>query len=423
MASTRIDIIDEMSKRRFSEYDSTFFIIGTETVGTLSDASVSMLSPSVQYAELIFEGARIDRVQEGRDTVTSAFHYQLNLMRMDASSQELGYGKIDIENLTIALARISRLNRYNSGITYNGEPVKTVYVRPFVHLIRGESIGVGQNLIGNKRENTVVVGTITIPFPSYFGKKLAAGVSVYLTDKERDLTLPTLKVAPNYQFPGREKARCLVEHPGCMEVLFTRNGVMNEGSAENLGLIRGNTFVTPPVESGCLPGFTMQVFERIAETNGLVVRREDFEPKDLKNADAFFMCGNAAGGVPIDCVIVADGVLDGVKRIDIPSSTNAVLGKLMGEYSEVMGGSQKHGDFWLRLDKILHTEDTAYLDRVRARLLEQKKGSEWKVTSDDLGGFAEKRMILRTLNPPKLQRGARKRIREQMQTYRGFILK
>ena len=69
---------------------------------------------------------------------------------------------------------------------------------------------------------------------------------------------------------AREEAR----REGADEaILLNSHGLVAEGSASNVFLIRGEELLTPSIRSGALPGITRQVVLELAPAVGLVARR------------------------------------------------------------------------------------------------------------------------------------------------------
>ncbi len=85
-------------------------------------------------------------------------------------------------------------------------------------------------------------------------------------------------------------ARAEAESQGCDEALLldTAGGVV-EGSSSNVFWILGNRLLTPPVESGALPGITRDAVLRIAPDLGFIPRESRCTPDDLRAADGVFL--------------------------------------------------------------------------------------------------------------------------------------
>lgn len=82
-------------------------------------------------------------------------------------------------------------------------------------------------------------------------------------------------------------------------VLLNTAGEVCCASAANLFLVRGGTLVTPPVESGALPGVTRRCVLELAAARGLTVRQAPVLPEDLWAADETFLTNTVVAVVSL----------------------------------------------------------------------------------------------------------------------------
>lgn len=122
------------------------------------------------------------------------------------------------------------------------------------------------------------------------------GMSAHVASVRRNETSPLARVKSlNYldNLLAREEAR----GAGADEALFLNTrGLLADGSASNLFLIRDSQLLTPPVADGALPGITRGAVLELAEAAGINVRELSLTEDDLRHADEGFLT-NAVGGV------------------------------------------------------------------------------------------------------------------------------
>jgi branched-chain amino acid aminotransferase len=88
------------------------------------------------------------------------------------------------------------------------------------------------------------------------------------------------------------------------------NGLVSEGSGENIFVVRNGVLYTPPLSSSTLSGITRDSVLTIARHLGLTVKERSLPRELLYIADEVFFTGTAAEVSPIrsiDRILVADG--------------------------------------------------------------------------------------------------------------------
>ncbi len=124
-------------------------------------------------------------------------------------------------------------------------------------------------------------------------------VAVMISPWRRNLESPLagLKTA-NYgdNILALDHARSL----GFGETIFLNTaGALCEAAASNVFLVKGGRVLTPPPESGCLPGVARAVVIRLARGMGLECVELPLERMDLENADEIFLTSAIRGPVPV----------------------------------------------------------------------------------------------------------------------------
>ncbi len=100
-------------------------------------------------------------------------------------------------------------------------------------------------------------------------------------------------------------------------ILLTTNGLVAEGTGENIFRIRDGVLTTPTKSAGVLEGITRDSVIQIAKDNGIPFKEEDFIREDIFTADELFLCGTAANVTPIrevDNRMIGNGELPGHKE-------------------------------------------------------------------------------------------------------------
>lgn len=82
-------------------------------------------------------------------------------------------------------------------------------------------------------------------------------------------------------------------------VLLDEHGRVSECTSANLFAVFGQTVVTPPLDSGCLPGITRELLLEAVTVPGLSIIERHLSPADLEQADAVFMTSSTRELLPV----------------------------------------------------------------------------------------------------------------------------
>jgi branched-chain amino acid aminotransferase len=208
----------------------------------------------------------------------------------------------------------------------------SAYLRPLVWRGYG-SIGV------NPLAAPVETMVAAIEWGAYLGEEaLEQGVDVCVSSWTRlaPNTMPSMaKAGGNYlssQLIVMEAAR----HGYVEGIALDVNGMLSEGSGENLFVIRDNVIFTPPVTAAILPGITRDSVLTLAREAGYEIREQNLPREALYLADELFFTGTAAEVSPIRSV---DGITVGAgKRGPITTVLQqAFFGLFSGETEDKWG--------------------------------------------------------------------------------------
>lgn len=283
------------------------------------NATIHVLSHVVHYGSCVFEGVRCYQTPRGpaifrlRDHTRRLFN-SAKIYRMTIPYTE--------EQINAACHEVIRANKGGT------------YLRPIVFRGYGE-------LKVDPRGCPIDVAIAAMNWGKYLGDAaLEQGVDVGVSSWTRIApnTLPTMaKAAANYMNSQLIKLEA-AQHGYAEGIALDTDGYVSEGSGENIFLVRGNTLITPPLNSSVLPGITRDCVITLARDLGLAVAEERIPREALYLADELFFTGTAAEITPIRSV---DGVQIGVgKRGDTTA-------RLQTAFFNVISGETEDRWGWL----------------------------------------------------------------------------
>ncbi len=199
------------------------------------------------------------------------------------------------EELTAAIVDLIRRNE-----------LAACYVRPMI--LRGYGTA-GLNPIGTTVESWIACW----PWGAYLGEgALHNGVDVCVASWQRAApnTFPALaKSAGHYNNSQLIKAEATVN--GFAEgIALGTDGLVSEGSGQNLFLVRDGRLVTTPIAGTILGGITRDSILVIARELGIPCQEQAIPRETLYTADELFFTGTAAEVTPIrsvDRILVGSG--------------------------------------------------------------------------------------------------------------------
>jgi branched-chain amino acid aminotransferase len=263
------------------------------------DATIHVLSHSVQFGSSLFEGMRCYDTPEGPA-----------IFRLDAHLRRL-YDSCRIYRMLPSYSLEEIAEGCREVVRRNG--LRACYVRPMV--VRGYG-AVGMNPVASPVELYLVCW----PWGAYLGaealeKGIDAGVSSW--QRQEPNTYPAFaKAAGNYLNSQLMKVEALAN--GFAEAIaLGPGGLVSEGSGQNLFLVRSGTLITPAVDGTLLPGITRDCVLCIARELGIPVREQAVPREMLYTADELFFTGTASEVTPIrsvDRIPVGEGRMGPLTR-------------------------------------------------------------------------------------------------------------
>jgi branched-chain amino acid aminotransferase len=255
-----------------------------------------------------FDGAFVPWEEANVHVLTHALHYGYAIFEgIRANSTPKGP----------AIFRLNELVRVNG--------LNDCYIRPIVFSSYGE---MGVNPMKNKISGAIAAWE----WGAYLGnegmeKGIRCTISSWARIDPRTLP-PHAKCSANYANSILAKMDAL--SAGFDEaILLTTNGLVAEGSGENIFRIKDGVLSTPTKSAGVLEGITRDSVIQIAKDNGIPFKEEDFIREDVFAADELFLCGTAANVTPIrevDNRTIGNGSFPITRKIQ-DAYMNAIHGK------------------------------------------------------------------------------------------------
>ena len=110
--------------------------------------------------------------------------------------------------------------------------------------------------------------------------------------------LKTLNLLPNVL--AKQKA---VE-AGCVECLMFRDGVLSEGAASNIFVVKNGVLLAPVKDHRVLPGVTYDVVLELADANGLPYEVRDISEAEVRGADELWLTSSSR---EVQAIVELDG--------------------------------------------------------------------------------------------------------------------
>jgi branched-chain amino acid aminotransferase len=286
------------------------------------DATVPILTHSLQYGSGIFDSLRVYNTSKG----PAIFRLQDHIRRFVATARirhmPLAYNAQQLERATIETVRKNGL--------------KQCYVRPFAFY---NDHRIGLTTIGKK----VSISISAVEFGNYFENK-SAGIRCRVSTYHRVNSLilsPQAKASGNYA--NAIMASNEAKEAGADEAIFlTGNGYVAEGPGENIFIVKDNALLTPSKEADILIGITRDSVLKIAESMGITTEERMIHREELLTCDEAFFSGTAAeltNIIEIDSLKIGNG------------KTGPITKMVADEFTQIVGGNREEYMQWLTFIK------------------------------------------------------------------------
>jgi len=297
-----------------------------------NDAKIHVLAHVTSYGSSVFEGIRCYATPSG----PAIFRVREHIRRLlDSAKIYRIEVKHTVDELAGAMSELVRVNKMDS-----------CYFRPLV--LRGYG-DVGVLPFANPVETYIACWE----WGKYLGDDaLAEGVDVCVSSWTRIApnTLPALaKAGANYM--NSQLIHMEAEINGYQEGIgLDVNGLVSEGSGENIFIVRNGVLYTPPLANSALSGITRDSVLTIARHLGFAVTEQALPRELLYIADEVFFTGTAAEVSPIrsiDRIVIGNG------------KPGEITKKIADEFFGIANGLKPDRFGWLTPVKVTAAEPVA----------------------------------------------------------------
>ena len=245
------------------------------------DATVHVLVHGLHYGTGAFEGIRAYDTPNGPAVFRLTDH--MDRLRRSAKALGIPFG-YEVEELVEAAKETIRVNG-----------LRSCYVRPITFFGTG-SMGL------NPAGASVHVVIAAWEWGAYLGEEgLANGIRVAVSSWRRigqNSFMPDAKGTGGYMNSVLAKTAAI--RAGYDEALLLNDdGLLAEGSGENLFMVRKGIVHTPPTSAGALDGITRDSVYALLADDGYTIKESAITRTDLYYADEVFFTGTAAEVTPV----------------------------------------------------------------------------------------------------------------------------
>lgn len=285
-----------------------------------ADATIHVLSHSVQFGSSAFEGIRAYPTSKGPAIFRLRDHLERLIHSCRIYRMEVPYS---VDELHAAAVEVVARNN-----------VESCYVRPMV--VRGYGTA-GMIPLGSPIEVYIPCW----PWGAYLGDEaLESGVDACISSWQRvePNTIPAMaKIAGNYLSGQLIKMEALAN--GYAEgIALSPNGMVSEGSGQNVFVVSKGTILTGPLDGSILGGITRASIIQLAADLGIPVREMHIPREMLYMADEVFFTGTAAELTPVRSV---DRITVGAGKV------GPVTRQLQQQYLGIAKGTVEDRHGWL----------------------------------------------------------------------------
>ncbi|MBD0671267.1 branched-chain amino acid transaminase [Streptomyces sp. CBMA156] len=281
------------------------------------EARVHVLAHGLHYGTGVLEGTRVFATADG----PAVFRLPGHLRRLHRSARmirmELPYDVADLTRATVDLVRT------------NGH--RDCYLRHFAFLGYG-TMGI------DMRHSPVDVSIASWEWRGQLPHE-EGGITLKTSSWRRNdpnAVPPAAKATGPYL--NSVLARREANDAGYDEALLLGpDGTVSECTGENVFAVRDGVLRTPPSSAGALEGITQDTVLTLARDLEVEARVESLLRSDLYAADELFVCGTAAGVIP-------------VRALDdraLPTSPGPVTSRLREAYRAAVTGADPRYRHWL----------------------------------------------------------------------------
>jgi branched-chain amino acid aminotransferase len=283
------------------------------------NAKIHILTHALHYGTAVFEGIRCYNTKNGPAIFRLEDHIKRLFNSCKMYHMTLEYSDKELREAIIETIKINK--------------IKDCYIRPICYYGYGK---MGVNPLPNKVSTSIALWNWEDHIKTVGDKGMRVIISSWARIDSRSLPIHA-KATANYA--NSALARIEAIKSGVDEaIMLNMNGMVVEGTAENIFIVKNEMLVTPPITSGALDGITRSSILSIAENLRINFQISDISRDELYYADEVFLTGTAAeikSIGEIDKIIIANG------------KTGKIANKLQNYYYQIVHGDNKKFEKWL----------------------------------------------------------------------------
>jgi len=283
------------------------------------NAKIHILTHALHYGTAVFEGIRCYNTKNGPAIFRLEDHIKRLFNSCKMYHMTLEYSDKELREAIIETVKINK--------------IKDCYIRPICYYGYGK---MGVNPLPNKVSTSIALWNWEDHIKTVGDKGMRVIISSWTRIDSRSLPIHA-KATANYA--NSALARIEAIKSGVDEaIMLNMNGMVVEGTAENIFIVKNEMLVTPPITSGALDGITRSSVLSIAENLLINFQISDISRDELYYADEVFLTGTAAeikSIGEIDKIIIANG------------KTGKIANKLQNYYYQIVHGDNKKFEKWL----------------------------------------------------------------------------
>jgi len=283
------------------------------------NAKIHILTHGLHYATAVFEGIRCYSTKKGPAIFRLEEHIKRLVNSCKMYHMTLDYTDKEFREAIIGIIKINK--------------VEDCYIRPICYYGYGK---MGVNPLPNKVSTAIAIWSWEDHIKTKGDEGMRAMVSSWVKIDSRSLPIHA-KASANYANSALARIEALKS--GADEaIMLNVSGMVVEGTAENIFIVKDELIITPPLSSGALDGITRSSVLDLAQVLGIDYQISDISRDELYCADEIFLTGTAAE-------IKAIGEID--KMTIANGKTGRITGMLQNLYNQIIHGNNEKFEKWL----------------------------------------------------------------------------
>lgn len=278
-----------------------------------------LLTHSLMYGSGIFEGIRAYETDKGAAIFRLSDHVNRFFDTAKIYSMNLNYNKEEFSDAIIGVVKSNN--------------VKSCYIHPSAFYNTNQ---IGISTFGKK----ISVAIAAVDMDTYIKRKNGEGIRCKVSSWTRisSSQLP-IKAKASGNYLNSIIANTEAKNLGFDEaILISQNGYVDEGSGENIFIVKNNELITPNTDSDILDGITRNTVIKIAKDMDISVSERRLHREELYTADEIFFTGTAAEITPISNI---DNFIIGNGKVGQITDT------LLSKYNNIIHGKDTNYSDWL----------------------------------------------------------------------------